>query len=74
MEKTLYRARYGKWIAGVCTGMAEYMDLPTYVVRLIFAGMSLFFGGGILVYIVSIFLIPPEPKLIDNTETEKTEE
>lgn len=62
MERTLYRARYGKWIAGVCTGMAEYMNLPTYVVRLIFVLMSLFFGGGILVYLVSIFMIPLEPE------------
>lgn len=61
MEKELYRARHGKILAGVCAGMAEYMNLSPAMVRLIFAAMSLFFGGGILVYIVSIFMIPKEP-------------
>lgn len=61
MEKTLYRARNGRWLAGVCAGMAEYMNLTPTIVRLIFAAMSLFFGGGILMYIVGIFIIPVEP-------------
>jgi len=62
MEKELYRVRNGKWLAGVCAGMAEYMNLTPTTVRLIFAAMSLFFGGGVLVYIASIFMIPMEPK------------
>ena len=71
MEKTLYRARTGRVLAGVCVGMAEYMDLSTTVVRLIFILMTLFFGGGIFVYIASIFMIPLEPKF---TDTENPEE
>ncbi len=67
-EKELYRARTGRWLAGVCAGMAKYMHLEPYVVRLIFAGMSLFFGGGILMYIVGIFMIPLEPLETDNNE------
>ena len=62
MERTLYRARKGRWLFGVCAGMAEYMSLSPLIVRLIFAAMSLFFGGGILMYIVGIFIIPMEPK------------
>lgn len=65
MERELYRARYGRWLFGVCTGMAEYMNLSVLAVRLIFVGMSLFFGGGILVYIASIFMIPLEPEYTD---------
>jgi len=60
-EKELYRIKKGRWIAGVCTGMAEYMNLPVTVVRCILVGMGLFFGGGVLVYIASIFMIPWEP-------------
>lgn len=67
MEKTLYRARKGRWLAGVCAGMAEYMNLTPTIVRLIFAAMSLFFGGGILMYIVGIFIIPVEPKKTEET-------
>ena len=67
MERTLYRARKGRWLAGVCAGMAEYMNLTPTIVRLIFAAMSLFFGGGILMYIVGIFIIPVEPKKPEET-------
>ena len=62
MEKELYRIKEGRWIAGVCTGMAEYMNLTPAVVRWIFVAMSLFFGGGVLVYIASIFMIPVKPE------------
>lgn len=72
MEKTLYRSREGRWLAGVCAGMAKYMNLTPTAVRLIFALMSLFFGGGILVYIASMIMIPMEPKDDDCIDTTGT--
>ncbi len=68
MEKQLYRAREGKWLAGVCAGMATYMNLPPVVVRLIFVAMGLFCGGGVLMYILGIFIIPKEPLETDSPE------
>lgn len=63
MEKELYRAREGRWIAGVCAGMAKYMNLTPTVVRWIFVAMVPFaFGAGILLYIASIFMIKVEPE------------
>ena len=62
MERTLYRARKGRWLAGVCAGMAEYMNLSVTAVRCILVGMGLFFGGGVLVYIASIIMIPWKPE------------
>ena len=62
-NKELYRAREGRWLAGVCAGLAKYMNLTPTVVRCILIAMALFFGGGILVYIASIFLIPLEPPM-----------
>lgn len=69
-EKELYRIKQGRWLAGVCTGMAEYMNLSVTAVRCIMVGMGLFFGGGVLVYIASIFMIPwkPETPVSDDTE------
>ena len=64
-EKELYRKRTGKLLFGVCAGMAEYMNLSPVIVRLIFAAMSLFFGGGVLMYIVCIFIVPKEPHSMD---------
>ena len=62
MKKELYRAKEGRVLAGVCAGMAKYMDLTPTVVRWLFVAMALFFGGGLLVYIASIFMIPVEPE------------
>ena len=59
MEKQLYRAREGKVLAGVCAGMAKYMNLSPIIIRLIFVAMSLFFGGGLLMYISGVFLYRP---------------
>lgn len=70
-KKELYRARSGRWLFGVCAGMAEYMDLSPMVVRGIFLLMTLFFGGGIFVYIASIFMIPKKPKTDEIYETEE---
>ena len=64
MEKELYRSKNGRVLAGVCAGMAKYMNLTPATVRCIFAAMALFFGGGILLYIASIFMIPVEPEEI----------
>ena len=69
MKKELYRARNGRKLAGVCAGMAEYMNLKPATVRWIFVAMVPFaFGGGILLYIASIFLIPVEPELKETEE------
>lgn len=75
-EKELYRSRKGKWIAGVCAGMAKYMNLPVAVVRCILVGMALFCGGGVLVYIVSIMMISwePETALPEEASTEEATE
>ena len=67
-EKELYRIKKGRWLAGVCIGMAEYMDLSVTTVRGIFVLMGLFFGGGVLVYIASIFMIPVKPECTGTEE------
>ena len=71
-EKELYRVKEGKWIAGVCTGMAKYMNLSPTIVRWIFVAMVPFaFGAGILLYIASIFMIRWEPETAPEEETEE---
>ena len=70
-RKELYRAREGRWLFCVCAGMAEYMELSPMIVRGIFLLMTLFFGGGIFVYIASIFMIPKKPKTDEIYEPEE---
>ena len=57
MEKRLYRVQEGAKLAGVCGGVAEYLNIDPTVVRLIWALIGLT-GTGILAYIVAAFVMP----------------
>ena len=57
-KKKLYRIDEGKMIAGVCTGIAEYIGLDVTVVRLLWVLLSIFAGCGILAYIIAIIIMP----------------
>ena len=53
----LVRPRNGKWIAGVCAGLANRFGLPPGLVRLAFVIFGLV-GAGEIAYIVLWILIP----------------
>ena len=57
MQRKLYRIRQGRMIAGVCTGLAQYLDIDVNVVRLlaILLGCT---GTGVIVYIAACILLP----------------
>ena len=61
VKKKLYRIRQGKWIAGVCGGIAEYFDIDSKMVRLFCAALTAAYGSGLLVYILFAIFIPKEP-------------
>ena len=63
MEKKLYRNTNNKMIAGVCSGLAEYIGIDPTVVRLIWALIGLT-GAGILAYLVAALIIPEKPSNI----------
>ena len=65
MEKKLYRSRNDKKLAGVCAGLAKYLNMDVTVIRLIMVLLTLFVGGGLLAYIVCALVIPEEPDYID---------
>ena len=60
MEKKLYRNTTNKYIAGVCSGLAEYINIDPTVVRLIWALIGLS-GTGIVAYLVCALIIPEKP-------------
>ena len=62
MNKKLYKSRRDVKIDGVCGGVAEYFGLDSTVVRLVWALLIVFGGGGILLYIICMILIPREPE------------
>jgi phage shock protein PspC (stress-responsive transcriptional regulator) len=61
MKKRLYRSRTNQKIAGVCGGIAEYLDLDPTVVRIVFVLLAFVNGGGIIAYLVCWIAMPLEP-------------
>ncbi len=59
-EKRLVRVEEGKMIAGVCTGLAQYLGVDVTIVRLLFALLTLFVGGGVLLYLILWLIMPME--------------
>ena len=55
--KKLYRNKIDGKIAGICSGMGDYFEIDTVIIRLVFL-LGLFLGGGILVYIIGWIIIP----------------
>ena len=49
-----------KKIAGVCGGIAEYFNIDPTLVRVITVVLVLFFGGGLLAYLLA-WIIMPKP-------------
>ena len=45
-------------VAGVCSGIAEYLNIDTTVVRIITAVLTVFGGSGILIYAVAWLVMP----------------
>jgi len=58
--KKLCLSQTDKKLCGVCGGIAEYFDIDSTVVRLIWAVITLCFGTGLLAYIIAAFVIPKE--------------
>jgi len=57
-NKVLYRdTRNGK-IAGVCSGLSEYLNVDVSLIRLIWVIFTIFGGAGIFLYIVAALIIP----------------
>ncbi len=66
MEKRLYRVTEGKMIAGVCGGVAEYLNIDVTVVRAVWAIASCFAFAGVIAYIAAALIIPEKPKMIED--------
>lgn len=60
MKKKLYRSTRDRKIAGVCGGVAEYLNVDPTVVRAIWAVLGLCAFAGIGAYLVCILIIPEE--------------
>jgi len=64
MEKRLILSN-NKKIAGVCGGIAEYLDIDPTVVRAIYAALTIFTAFcGVILYFILWAIIPNNDRLI----------
>lgn len=54
----LLRPRSGRIVAGVCAGTARHLGLSVKLVRLVFVGLGLLLGAGVLLYLWLALLVP----------------
>ena len=59
-SKRLLRLREGRMVAGVGAGLAAYFGVDVNLVRLAFGVLSIFYGLGILTYLVAWVILPEE--------------
>ena len=60
--KQLTRDTDNKMIAGVCSGIANYLNVDPTVIRLIWAIAISFFGTGAFLYLIAWIIMPEKPK------------
>lgn len=61
MDKKLYRSDTDKKICGVCGGIAEYLNVDSTVIRLIWLLLVLCAGTGVLAYFIAAIIMPERP-------------
>ena len=64
--KKIVRPRANRSVAGVCAGMAHYLDLDVTLVRLVWALITIMSGifPGVVIYAVAWVVIPEEPLML----------
>ena len=58
--KKLYKSKRDRMLGGVCGGIAEYLDIDSTIVRIVFIVMAFFGGSGIIIYIAGLLIFPED--------------
>jgi len=56
--RRLYRLMYDKKIAGVCSGLAKYLDVDVTLVRIVTLLVAIFTGIGFIAYLIAWMAMP----------------
>ena len=65
MQKKLYRSKSNKMIAGVCGGLAEYLNVDPTLIRVIWALVTLGSAGvGLIAYIICAVIMPKKSEVV----------
>lgn len=60
MQKKLYLSQTDKKIFGVCGGIAEYFDIDSTIIRIIWVILAFCYGIGVFPYIIMALIIPKD--------------
>lgn len=60
--RKLYRSRNQRMVAGVCGGLAEYLNVDATLIRVIFLVLAVFGGSGLVIYLAMWILVPDAGK------------
>ena len=60
-DHPLYRDTDDKMIGGVCSGLAQYFDVDTILLRVGFVVFTALGGGGVLAYLILWLVLDPAP-------------
>ena len=66
-QKKLTRSA-NKVLAGVCGGLAEYLDVDPTLIRIAYVALTIFSAAfpGLLLYIIMLIIMPDAPKPVNN--------
>ncbi len=67
-SRRLVRAREGKILCGVAQGIANYLDVDVFIIRLVLIGLAFVHGVGMLLYFLLCILLPMEAPYHSYTE------
>ena len=56
--KKIYRKKTDSKIAGICSGIGDYLKIDPVIIRLLFLLGFFLGGGGLIVYIIGWIIIP----------------
>ncbi len=59
-NKRLVRNTHDEMIGGVCSGIANYLDIDPVIVRLVFVLLALGGGHGLIAYLILWVLMPTD--------------
>jgi phage shock protein C len=65
-KKKLYRSSKDKVLSGVCGGIGEFFDIDPTIIRILFILFVFAGGGSILLYLISLIIIPLDPEYKEN--------
>lgn len=65
--KGLFRDTNHRGLGGVCSGVGNYLGINRYIVRFFWVLLSLFFGVGVLLYLVLWIALPDIKKVVPKT-------